>query len=88
MALHATLAARSPEAARRVATAVGSVARQLEEGGEPGLAMEDGERRQAYLRFLAGTYVVRYRRDNEGRVVILRVWHSSERRETRRPPAR
>ncbi len=86
-ALYTALAARSPEAAGRAATAIGSVARQLEAGGEPGFAMEDGERRQAYLRFVAGTYVVRYRRDSEGRVVILRVWHSSERRETRRPPS-
>ena len=44
--------------------------------------MEDGARRQIFIHFGAGAYVIRYRSDNEQNVVILRVWHSRERRES------
>jgi plasmid stabilization system protein ParE len=44
--------------------------------------MEDGARRQAFLNFGAGAYVIRYRRDDEANVVIVRVWHSREKRES------
>jgi plasmid stabilization system protein ParE len=47
-----------------------------------GQPMEDGVRRQAFLHFGAGAYVIRYRFDREGSVVVVRVWHSRERRET------
>jgi plasmid stabilization system protein ParE len=44
--------------------------------------MEDGVRRQVFLNLGAGAYVIRYRFDLEGSVVIVRVWHSREQRET------
>jgi plasmid stabilization system protein ParE len=80
--LHEFLVEKSPEAARKAAERIGHVARQLEQHPEMGQPMEDGVRRQAFLHFGAGAYVIRYRFDREGSVVVVRVWHSRERRET------
>ena len=80
--LYEFLAEKSPEAACKAADRIGYAARQLEQYPELGQPMEDGARRQAFLHFGAGAYVIRYRRDNEGNVVIVRVWHSREQRES------
>ena len=79
--LHEFLAGKSHDAARKAAERIGHVARQLEQHPEMGQPMEDGVRRQVFLHFGAGAYVIRYRFDREGSVVIVRVWHSRERRE-------
>ena len=76
------LAEKSSEAACKAADRIRSVALQLEQYPEMGQPMEDGARRQVFLHFGAGAYVIRYRRDNEGNVVIVRVWHSREQRES------
>ena len=80
--LYEFLAEKSPEAACKAADRIGYVARQLEHFPELGQPMEDGARRQVFLHFGAGAYVIRYRRDNEGNVVVVRVWHSREQRES------
>ena len=61
---------------------IGYVARKLEQFPELGQPMEDGARRQAFLHCGAGAYVIRYRRNNEGNVAIVRVWHCPEQRES------
>jgi plasmid stabilization system protein ParE len=76
------LVEKSPEAACKAADRIGYAARQLEQFPELGQPMEDGARRQAFLNFGAGAYVIRYRRDDEANVVIVRVWHSREKRES------
>jgi plasmid stabilization system protein ParE len=80
--LYESLAEKSPEAAWKAADRIGYVARQLEQYPDLGQPMEDGARRQVFLHFGAGAYVIRYRRDDAGNVVIVRVWHSRERRES------
>lgn len=43
--------------------------------------MNDGTyRRELYLAFGAGAYVLRYIQNKDGNVVIIRVWHSREHR--------
>jgi len=81
MRLYEFLAERSPEVARKAAGRVAEVARQLEHHPESGQPMDDGARRQVFVHFGAGAYVIRYRFDNEANVVIVRVWHSREQRE-------
>jgi plasmid stabilization system protein ParE len=80
--LYEFLVEKSPEAAGKAAGRIAYVARQLEQYPEMGQPMEDGVRRQVFLHFGAGAYVIRYRRDREGNVVIVRVWHSREQRES------
>ena len=79
--LHEFLAANNPEAAGRAIERIAQVARQLQDLPELGQPMDDGVRRQVFVRFGAGAYVVRYRNDDLGRVVVMRVWHSREQRE-------
>ena len=76
------LAGKSPEAACKAADRIGYVARQLEQFPELGQPMADGARRQTFLHFGAGEHVIRYRRDDEGNVVVVRVWHCREQRES------
>lgn len=80
--LYGFLADKSPPAARKAAERIVYAARQLEQYPDLGQPMEDGARRQIFIHFGAGAYVIRYRSDNEQNVVILRVWHSRERRES------
>jgi plasmid stabilization system protein ParE len=49
----------------------------------PGLGAtmhDDSGRRQVFAAFGAGSYVLRYRLDQNGDPVIIRVWHSREAR--------
>jgi len=41
----------------------------------------DDERRERFATFGVGAYVLRYRIDPDGCPVVIRVWHSRERRE-------
>jgi plasmid stabilization system protein ParE len=79
--LHEFLATNSPEAAGKAIGRIALVARQLEEFPEIGQPMDDGVRRQVFIQFGAGAYVVRYRSDSERNLVVMRVWHSREERE-------
>ena len=80
--LYGFLADKSPQAARKAAERIVYAARQIEQYPDLGQPMDDGVRRQIFIHFGAGAYVIRYRSDNEQNVVILRVWHSRERRES------
>jgi plasmid stabilization system protein ParE len=41
---------------------------------------EDDDRRELFLAFGAGAYVIRYKLELEDTVVIIRIWHSRENR--------
>lgn len=41
---------------------------------------DDKERRELFMSFGAGSYVIRYRFENKDDVVIIRIWHSKENR--------
>lgn len=74
------LVARNPLAARRAAETILGGAESLVEYPESGAPLQDGSgRRELYLPFGAGAYVLRYRIHLET-AVIIRVWHSRESR--------
>ena len=67
-------------AAERAMTLIAEGANKLLEMPEIGRPINDGsDRRELYLPFGAGSYVLRYRLDG-GTVIIIRVWHSREQR--------
>lgn len=77
--LHAFLAPKSREAARRAAATIRRGVRLLAEHPEAGRPVDDmpGEFREWLIDFGAGGYVVLYRYDGGG-VVILAVRHGRE----------
>ncbi len=80
--LHDFLKEKSPQAERRAAQTILQGAELLEGSPEAGRPLSGGTgRRELFLPFGAGFYVLRYRRDTTGTVVVIRVWHSRENRE-------
>lgn len=74
------LAEKDPEAAVRALEVISAGADRLLDLPEIGWPMNDDiRRRELYLPFGAGSYVLRYRLDGDI-VVVIRVWHSREHR--------
>ena len=79
--LIAFLHAKSPAAAARAASAIRDGADLLASSSAIGRPMDDDTlRREWVVPFAAGAYVLRYKIDADNAVVIIRVWHSKERR--------
>lgn len=77
--LHAFLDDKNPEAARRVIKAIQQGAELLRKSSNIGRPMSDETgRREWFISFGTGAYVLRYMIDNKNTVVIIRVWHSRE----------
>jgi plasmid stabilization system protein ParE len=75
--LYDFLAEKSPSAAQRAAKAILSGAKLLETAPEAGRPMnDDTRRRELFVAFGAGDYVLRYKIDAAGTTVVIRVWHS------------
>ena len=71
---------KNPRAAKNAIVAIRAGAKQLEEYPEAGRPMNDETaRRELYMAYGSGGYVLRYLLD-EGRVVVVRVWHAREKR--------
>jgi len=71
---------KSPPAAARSAQAIRRAAASLADFPEVGRPMNDGTgRREVFIPFGAGAYVLRYRPEAQT-VVIIRVWHGREHR--------
>lgn len=80
--LHDFLKEKSPQAGARAARTILQGAEMLERAPEAGRPMVDGTgRRELFLAFGSSSYVLRYRLDTSGTVVVIRVWHSRESRE-------
>ena len=80
--LHSFLLKKNPVAARNAVVCIKAAANQLTEFPDFGRGMDDDSgRRQIFAAFGAGAYVLRYRIDARGYVVVIRVWHSREMRE-------
>lgn len=79
--LHAFLKDQNPLAARNAMLCVRMAGQQLEQWPEMGRPMPDRLRREIFVAFGAGGYVLRYRLNEAGQAVVLRVWHSREDRE-------
>ncbi len=78
--LYDFLVQKDPRAAARAMMAILEGAEHLLEMPERGRPMEDDTlRRELFVAFGAGAYVLRYRIDGNA-VIIVRVWHSREHR--------
>ena len=73
------LVEKSPDAAVRAIETIRGGAAQLEEFGDIGrpMAGDAGRRRELFIPFGAGKYVLRYRKHKET-IVVIRVWHGRE----------
>ncbi|MBI3624040.1 type II toxin-antitoxin system RelE/ParE family toxin [Candidatus Saccharibacteria bacterium] len=77
--LHSFLNDKDPEAAARAARAILQGARLLKTTPHIGRPMPDEtSRREQFVAFGAGAYVLRYMQEDEKTVVVIRVWHSRE----------
>jgi plasmid stabilization system protein ParE len=77
--LHHFLHGKNQDAAARAASTILEGATLLETAPDLGRPMADGtRRRELFVAFASGAYVLRYILDDEGTVVIIRVWHSRE----------
>ncbi len=79
--LHDFLKDKHPEAAARAARAILDGASSLANAPDLGRPMDDGTaRRQLFVSFGTGAYVLRYMSDKDRIAIIIRVWHSREQR--------
>ena len=79
--LYTFLHEKSPEAAARAAQTILDGANLLQSSPSLGRAMPDETgRRELSLAFGAGAYVLRYKLESLDTVVIVRVWHRRENR--------
>lgn len=78
--LHEFLADKNPQAASRMVDLLLNGAEQLIEFPEIGKPLSDElKRRELFLPFGAGAYVLRYILTSDS-IVVIRVWHSREQR--------
>lgn len=79
--LRSFLEDKSPQAAGRAAEVIRGGAKMLADFPAIGKPMNDDTgRRELFVPFGAGNYVLRYRMDRDI-VVLIRVWHSRENRD-------
>ena len=79
--LHAFFYEKSPVAAARAAKTILDGAGLLQSIPDIGRPMgDDTGRRELVASFASGAFVLRYMRDNNDTIVIIRVWHSKENR--------
>lgn len=79
--LYAFLRDKNQDAAARAAATILEGAKLLENSLHTGRPMSDDTgRRELFISFGAGAYVLRYRLEKEDIAVVLRVWHSREER--------
>ena len=77
--LYTFLNDKSPEAAARAAATILEGAKLLKTTPRIGHPVPDETgRRELFLPFGAGAYVLRYMHQQDGTVVVIRFWHSRE----------
>lgn len=77
--LHSFLNEKSPEAATRAARTILKGVIQLKTTPHIGRPMpDDTGRRELFVSFSSGAYVLRYMEENKNTIVVVRVWHSRE----------
>jgi plasmid stabilization system protein ParE len=80
--LYGFLYHKNSKAAARVAQSIIEGSELLKQNPSIGRPMEDDtDRREWFIPFGAGAYVLRYRIEGKQTVIIIRVWHSRESRE-------
>ena len=81
--IHSFLKEKNPEAASRAAQTILNGAILLKSAPRIGRPMPDETgRRELFVPFGAGAYVLRYMQEDKNTVVVIRVWHSREDRNT------
>lgn len=81
--LHEFLKQKSPDAAVRMVETILTGVQLLQNAPHVGRLMpDDTGRRELSMAFGSGAYVLRHKLEGENTVVIIRVWHSRERRNT------
>ena len=70
----------NPAAAGKAVRAIRDGANRLHGHPHLGRPMDDGLRRELFLPFAGGAYILRYRLEGDT-VVIVRVWHGREQRD-------
>ena len=77
--LIAFLFEKNPSAAQRAAKSILDGCSLLASSPEIGRPMPDRDQwRELIIPFASGAYVLRYRQDERGSLVVTRVWHSRE----------
>ncbi len=71
---------KNPAAARKAADSLRKAALTLGAYPDIGVPMEDGVRRELFIPFGSGAYVLRYRQNALDERVIIRVWRTRESR--------
>lgn len=80
--LHRFLHEKNPRAALRAAKAILEGSKFLKSAPHAARPMQDDTgRREWFVPFGAGAYVLRYKLEGDDTAVIIRVWHSRENRE-------
>lgn len=79
--LYTFLKGKNPEAAARAVAVILQGAQLLNTSLRIGRPMpDDTGRREIFMPFAAGTYVIRYMLEDKNTAIIIRVWHSHEKR--------
>ena len=79
--LDAFLRNKNPKAADRAIRVIMEGADLLKTSPYLGRAMDDAsQKRELYLSFSSGAYVLRYKIDHEDNIIVIRVWHNRENR--------
>ncbi len=79
--LYAFLNSKNPQAARSSAKVILDGAEMIQTSPRIGhLMRNDTQRRELFITFGSGGYVLRYILEDENTPVIIRVWHSRENR--------
>ncbi len=79
--LYAFLNSKNPQAAKALAQLILEGAQMLRTSPRIGRLMSnDTQRRELFIGFGSGGYVLRYILEAEDTVVVVRVWHSKENR--------
>jgi len=80
--LHTFLHKKDNDAARKAAYVIFQAAKLLETSPRIGRPLPDEtKRRELFIPFGLGAYVIRYVLEDDNTVVIIRVWHSRENRQ-------
>ncbi len=73
---------KNAEAASKAASNIINGSNLLKSSPRVGRPMpDDGDRRELFIAFGAGAYVIRYKLETKDTVTIIRIWHSRENRD-------
>ena len=78
--LHRFLKKENPKAALHALKRIKECSQMLQSYPEIGIKYDGGHQRELVASFGANAYILRYRIEKDGNILIIRVWHSRETR--------